>query len=187
MESFEVCHSFVGFLYLYCLFHQSVVVFCFVQHRRNAVQFFVLVNFSNVYVCFVFRRRSAVRVFFVSVNFSNVLRCKCFHVSVIFSCILVFVFVCLLQFWFYVFWFQIQLARLRGWKFKQFWLGKAWMSPDSRKHTFLENVYWETLKQQKKMIARLHSSKRNVEREWEEKRFRVFAGPCCNLICSRLK
>ena len=47
------CYSFVGFVYVYCLIQQSVVVFSFVFRRRTAVQFFVLVNFSNVLQVFV--------------------------------------------------------------------------------------------------------------------------------------
>ena len=75
--NFEACYSFVGFVYVYCLIHQSVVVFCFVLRRRSAVQFFVFVSFSNVHVCFVLRRKSAVQ-FFVFVNFSNLHVCFMF-------------------------------------------------------------------------------------------------------------
>ena len=64
MESFEVCYLFDGFVYVYCLFHQIVVVFCYVLHCRNVVQFFVFVNFSNVHVCFVFPCRIVAQFFF---------------------------------------------------------------------------------------------------------------------------
>ena len=63
--SFEVCYSFVGFVYVSCLIHQSVAVFCLVLPRKSAAQFF-----SNVHVTFVFRGRSAVQFLFVFVNFS---------------------------------------------------------------------------------------------------------------------
>ena len=56
--SFEVCYSFVGFAYVYCLIHQNVVVFCLVFLRKSAAQVF-----SNVHVSFVFRGRSAVQFF----------------------------------------------------------------------------------------------------------------------------
>ena len=61
MGNFEVCYSFVGFVYVYCLIHQSVVVFCLVFLRKSTVQFF-----SNVHVSFVFRGRSAVHFLFFS-------------------------------------------------------------------------------------------------------------------------
>ena len=53
--SFEICYSFVGFLYVYCLIHQSVVVFCLVFLCKRAGQFF-----SNIHVSFVLCGRSAV-------------------------------------------------------------------------------------------------------------------------------
>ena len=99
VRSFDVCYTFAGFVYVYCLVHQSLVLFCFVFRLRSAVMFF---NFCKIHFCFVFHRRSAVQLilvmflsvlcsfedvlfsFFVFVNFSNVLRCKYFHVSVIF-------------------------------------------------------------------------------------------------------
>ena len=58
VRSFEVCYSFVGFVYIYYLIHQSVVVFCLVLFRKSVAQFF-----SNVYASFVFRGRSAVQFF----------------------------------------------------------------------------------------------------------------------------
>ena len=60
-------------LYVYCLIHQSVVVFCLVFLRKSAPQFF-----SNVHVSFVFRGRIATQ-FFVFVNFSNFHVCFVFH------------------------------------------------------------------------------------------------------------
>ena len=62
MGSFEVCYSFVDFVYVYSLVHQSLVVFCSVL-RQSVAQFFVFINFSNVHICFVFRRRSVVQFF----------------------------------------------------------------------------------------------------------------------------
>ena len=41
--SFEVCYSFFGFVYVYCLVHQSVVVFCFMFRRKSAARFFFFV------------------------------------------------------------------------------------------------------------------------------------------------
>ena len=70
MGSFEVCYSFAGFAYLYCLINQSVVVFCLVFFRKSTAQFF-----SNVHVSFLFRGKSTVQYFFVFVNFSNVHAC----------------------------------------------------------------------------------------------------------------
>ena len=75
--NFEVCYSFVGFVYVYCLVHQSVVVFCFVLRRKSTVQFFVFDSFSNVHVYFVLRRKGALQ-FFVFVNFSNLHVCFMF-------------------------------------------------------------------------------------------------------------
>ena len=49
------CYSFLGFAYVYCMVHQSVllVVFCFVFRLKSAFQFFVFVNLSNVLQLFV--------------------------------------------------------------------------------------------------------------------------------------
>ena len=60
-------------LYVYCLIHQSVVVFCLVFLRKSAPQFF-----SNVHVSFVFHGRIAAQ-FFVFVNFCNFHVCFVFH------------------------------------------------------------------------------------------------------------
>ena len=60
MRSFEVCYSFVGFLYVYYLILQSIVVFCLVFLHKSAAQFF-----SNVHVSFVFCGRSAVQFVFL--------------------------------------------------------------------------------------------------------------------------
>ena len=55
VESFEVCYSFVGFVYVYCLVHHSVVVFCFVFRGKSAAHFFVFATVSNAQVWFVLR------------------------------------------------------------------------------------------------------------------------------------
>ena len=60
VRSFEVCYSFVGFVYVSCLIHQNVIVFCLVFLRKSAAQVF-----SNVCVSFEFRGRSAVQFFFL--------------------------------------------------------------------------------------------------------------------------
>ena len=92
---FEVCYSFVGFMYVYYMVHQTVVVFCFKLRRRSAVQFFVFVTVSNVHVCFVFRRRSAVQFFFVFINFSYVHVCFVFRQK---NAVQFFFFFCICQF-----------------------------------------------------------------------------------------
>ena len=69
--SFEVCCSFVGFVYVYCLVQQGIVVFCFVFRRRSAAKFFVFVTFSNIKSSFC-SVEEVLFSFFVSVNFSNV-------------------------------------------------------------------------------------------------------------------
>ena len=54
--SFEVCYSFFGFVYVYCLVHQSAVVFCFVFCHKSAAQFFLFVNsvmFMSVFCSFI--------------------------------------------------------------------------------------------------------------------------------------
>ena len=45
--------SFVGFVYVFCLVHQIVVMFFFMFRCRSAVQFFVIVNFSSVLQGFI--------------------------------------------------------------------------------------------------------------------------------------
>ena len=60
--SFEICYSFAGFIYVYCLIHQIVDAFCLVFLRKSAAQFF-----SNVHVPFVLHHVQ----FFVFFNFSN--------------------------------------------------------------------------------------------------------------------
>ena len=84
--SFAVGYSIVRFVYVYCLIHLSVAVFCLVFLPKSAAQFF-----SNVHVSFVFRGRSAVHFFFFSsfFNFSNAHVCfvVCHTSAVQFSCI----------------------------------------------------------------------------------------------------
>ena len=67
MGSFEVCYSFVGFLYVYCYMFMSVL--CSVI--EVLFSFFVFVNFSNVHVCFVFYHLQ----FLVFFNINNVHVC----------------------------------------------------------------------------------------------------------------
>ena len=64
VRGFEVCYSFVEFVYVYCLIHQSVVVFCLVFLRKSAAQFFI-----KIHVSFLFRDRSAVQFFFCIFQF----------------------------------------------------------------------------------------------------------------------
>ena len=104
--SFEVCYSFVDFVYVYCLVHKSLVVFCLCSVKMLfsflyllilamfisvscsvlgvSFSLFVFVNFSNIYICFAFPSKKWCPVLFLFVGFSYVLRCKCFHVSVTF-------------------------------------------------------------------------------------------------------
>ena len=50
------CYSFVGFAYVYCLVHQSVVVFCFVFHLRSAVQWqYLMLYLYCMFLLYVLR------------------------------------------------------------------------------------------------------------------------------------
>ena len=74
------------FSYVYCLIHQSVVVFCLVFLRKSAAQFF-----RHVHVSSIFRGRSALQFF------SNVHDCFVFlHVQFLYLPILVMFFKCIL-------------------------------------------------------------------------------------------
>ena len=87
---------------VYCLIHQSVIVFSLVFRHKSAAHFFSHVHvsfvfcgrntvqfFSNVHICFVLRHRTAVQLIFVFVNFSNG------HVCFVFSHDKFLYFVCL--------------------------------------------------------------------------------------------
>ena len=118
MRSFEVCYTFAGFVYVYCLVHQSLVLFCFVFRLRSAVMFF---NFCKIHFCFVFHRRSAVQL--ILVMFLSVL-CSFEDVRILLILVMFFVANISMLASFFIFWLQIQLARLKGWEVKQLWFGR---------------------------------------------------------------
>ena len=101
--SFEVGHSFVEFVYAYCLIHQSAFVF----RGRSAFQifffffFFVFVNFSdfsNVRVSFVLRHVQ----FFVFFNFVIVLQMLARYLNLRLY-LIIFVFIgCVFILWYFV-------------------------------------------------------------------------------------
>ena len=126
MGSFEVFYSFVGFVYVYCLVHQSVVMSCLVFLRKCAAQFFsnvhvslysavevllslcvcvcvcvcvcLFANFSNVHVCFVFRHVQ----FFSFFNSINVLQVLIMYLSLRVY-LIIFVFIgCVFILWYFV-------------------------------------------------------------------------------------
>ena len=87
MGSFEVCYSFVGFVYVYCLIHQNEVVFCLVFHRKITARFF-----SNAHVSFLKKLYLLISVMFFKCSSSLcILICECaclffaFVVEVLFS------------------------------------------------------------------------------------------------------
>ena len=110
--SFEICYSFAGFIYVYCLIHQSVDVFCLVFVRKSAaqffsnvqvrfvlhhVQFFVFFNFSNAHVCFVLHNRIAIQFFFFFLYLSILVMFMSVLCSVMFGFLVFFSFINVLQ------------------------------------------------------------------------------------------
>ena len=91
MFMFVLCSVMFSFLYL-------LMFISFVPRHRIPVQFFVFVNFSNVYVCFLFRHVQ----FFAFANFSNFIQVLVMYLN-LWVYLIVFVFIgCVLILWNFV-------------------------------------------------------------------------------------